>query len=113
MSISLNEKLVYQKFGGLLMAPLKRSVNLEKVKNTFILGIKKCIVSNSNQSITTPDGLIVSAFGPALGKDHDRQLLTDSKIEARLMQLLGDIGYEGCLGVIIPSKGTRPLLANT
>lgn len=56
------------------------------------------------QAVTTSDVLIVSAFRPSLGKDHNCQLVTDSKLEKRLPQLLGDpttpflcgdIGYEG------------------
>jgi hypothetical protein len=63
----------------------------------------------------------MSAFGLSLGKDHDWQILVDSRVKAKILEvvrappslfLIGDMAYIGSIGVITPFKHTRPLTAD-
>jgi hypothetical protein len=63
----------------------------------------------------------MSAFGPSLDKDHDQQILVDSRVEAKILEVVGappslflirDVAYIGSIGVITPFKHTRPLTAD-
>lgn len=69
------------------------------------------------QAVTTPDGLILHAYGPVEGRRHDWTLYTRSEIDSQLEAFLrvgedqfciyGDSGYNERLHLQIPFQGSQ------
>jgi hypothetical protein len=70
------------------------------------------------QGIVTPDGLILSLYGPFPGSVHDIFMYRECGIPEKLREIMaeqqqlflyGDIAYTSCFRVITPFKATHPL----
>eukprot|EP00039_Didymoeca_costata_P003012 m.64492 g.64492 ORF g.64492 m.64492 type:complete len:398 (-) comp11655_c0_seq1:22-1215(-) len=66
------------------------------------------------QAVVTPDGIISSLYGPFIGKDHDRRVLSETQLKEKweailpLFSMGGDLGYVLDFPVlVVPFKGVR------